>query len=125
MYLKELDGHLDHPWTLAEMARACGLGRSQFSGYVRDITNMSPIEFLTHRRLQRAMNALEYDGDRSITDIAVACGFQSSQYFATTFRRHFGVSPREYRNASSRRVAAAPATQVVVEETVLPVGVTT
>jgi AraC-like DNA-binding protein len=107
MYLKELDAHLDHPWTLAEMARACGLGRSRFSGYVRDITNMSPIEFLTHRRLQRAMNSLENEPWRSITDIAVACGFQSSQYFATTFRRHFGVSPRDYRNASTRTIPVA------------------
>ncbi|WP_308467128.1 helix-turn-helix transcriptional regulator [Rathayibacter soli] len=106
MYLHELDSHLDHLWTLPEMARACGLGRSQFSGYVRQITNMSPVEFLTHRRILRAASDLQSNRSRSITDIAVGCGFQSSQYFATTFRRHYGISPREFRNGGLDTQAA-------------------
>ena len=33
----------------------------------------------------------------SISDVAYACGFESSQYFATVFRRHTGRSPSAYR----------------------------
>ncbi|MBM3890692.1 MAG: helix-turn-helix domain-containing protein [Verrucomicrobia bacterium] len=33
----------------------------------------------------------------SVTDTAYACGFSSSQYFATVFRRQFGCRPGDYR----------------------------
>jgi AraC family L-rhamnose operon regulatory protein RhaS len=97
MFLDELDEHLDHTWTLEEMAAACGMGRSQFSTRCRELTNMTPVEFLTFRRVQRASEALLNDPRRTITDIAIQFGFQSSQYFATTFRKQFGLSPRQYR----------------------------
>ncbi len=45
--------------------------------------------------------------DLSVTDVAFANGFNSSQYFATSFRRRFKMSPSEFvvaqRNASSGR----------------------
>jgi AraC-like DNA-binding protein len=34
-----------------------------------------------------------------VTDIAFACGFQTSQYFAHQFRRRFGRTPSDYREA--------------------------
>ncbi|MEI6075077.1 MAG: AraC family transcriptional regulator [Verrucomicrobiota bacterium] len=37
------------------------------------------------------------DSARSVTDVAFACRFQSSQYFATVFRKQFGLSPRAWR----------------------------
>lgn len=97
MFLSELDAHLDHAWTLDEMARACGMGRSQFSARCREITNMTPLEFLTFRRVELAARALIEDPARAITDVAIGYGFQSSQYFATVFRKQMGASPRDYR----------------------------
>jgi AraC family L-rhamnose operon regulatory protein RhaS len=35
----------------------------------------------------------------NITEIALSCGFQSSQYFATVFHRRTGLAPRQYRQA--------------------------
>ena len=99
MFLSELDDHVDHAWTLEEMAAACSMGRSQFSSRCRELTNMSPLEFLTYRRIELAASELLSAPSRSITDIAFAHGFQSSQYFATTFRRQRGKSPREHRAA--------------------------
>lgn len=101
MFLSELDDHLDHPWTLEEMAKACGMGRSQFSTRCRELTNMTPLEFLTYRRIESAATQLLTSPTRSVTDVAFAVGFQSSQYFATTFRRQMKVSPSEYREASN------------------------
>lgn len=39
---------------------------------------------------------------RTITDIAFRFGFNSATHFARVFREHYGVSPRDYRNASER-----------------------
>ncbi|HEY8467378.1 MAG TPA: helix-turn-helix transcriptional regulator [Solirubrobacterales bacterium] len=97
LFLEELDERLGEPWTLASMASACGLGRTQFSHYCRELTNMSPIEHLNFRRLSRAAELLRERPSASVTEIAFECGFRSSQYFATAFRRQFGVTPSGWR----------------------------
>jgi AraC-like DNA-binding protein len=38
---------------------------------------------------------------QSIMEIALSCGFGSSAYFSSVFRRHLHCSPSEYRDAKS------------------------
>lgn len=38
--------------------------------------------------------------ERSVTQVALECGFSSSQYFATCFRKQFGVSPSTLRTVT-------------------------
>lgn len=97
MFVSELEDHLSHPWTLNEMSEACRMGRSQFNERFRELTNMTPVEYLNYRRIVAAAEVLRCDRTISITDLAYDSGFQSSQYFATTFKRQLGCSPREYR----------------------------
>jgi AraC family L-rhamnose operon regulatory protein RhaS len=54
------------------------------------------MEFLNQCRLDRAAQQLRDKTGESITDIALACGFNSSQYFATRFRQRFHVSPSRF-----------------------------
>jgi AraC family L-rhamnose operon regulatory protein RhaS len=96
VFLKSLKDHPEQPWTLDTMAARCGLGRSRFAHYCRLITNMTPNAFLTQTRVQCAIEMIRRQPDRSLTDVAFACGFQSSQYFATVFRRATGGAPSEY-----------------------------
>ena len=107
LFLAELPRRADEPWTLATMAAQCGLERSQFSHYCRQLTNRTPIDYLTHCRLERACELMMRGSGRSITDIAFACGFQSSQYFATVFARHQGQSPSVWRGQQA--MLASPA----------------
>lgn len=65
LFLKPLDDRLDEPWTLESMAAACGLGRTRFATYCREITNASPVEHLTARRLHKA-SALLADRPRRV-----------------------------------------------------------
>ena len=114
MFLEELDSNLNHPWTLREMAAAAWLGRSQFSQYCRELTNMTPLEYLTSRRVAQAMRLLREADDVTITDIAFLVGFQSSQYFATVFRRYTGQSPSDVRRGDVVVPAEDPRTAVPV-----------
>lgn len=100
MFLNALPDHLDQEWTLPEMARQCGLGASAFSEYCRQVTNMTPARYLAHCRVGGARKLLLESPDASITDVALECGFQTSQYFATVFRQHTGKTPREFREAA-------------------------
>jgi len=98
LFLEELEEHLDQRWTLQRMAVSCSMGRTQFTKHCQELTNLSPIEFLTHARLQHAKRLLETSAC-SITDIAAQCGFETPQYFATRFRKFIGISPAAYRAA--------------------------
>jgi AraC family L-rhamnose operon regulatory protein RhaS len=105
LFLKDLEQRLDEPWTLESMADNCGLKRSRFATCCRQITNVSPMEFLTRTRVDAAARRLAEQPETSITDVAFACGFQSSQYFATVFNQRLGCSPRDWR----RKHAGKPA----------------
>jgi AraC family L-rhamnose operon regulatory protein RhaS len=84
-------------WTVHVMARRCGMGVTGFIHRTKQLTNMTPIQYLGYCRLTVAAELLKSRPERSITDIALACGFASSQYFATSFRSRFGATPRKFR----------------------------
>jgi len=99
MFFRELkDGNIDlgELWTLDRMASHCNLGVTAFSKYARELVNIGPVEYLNQCRLERAAQQLRAGPEHSITDIAFANGFNSSQYFATRFRRRFRMSPRRF-----------------------------
>jgi len=99
LFLRELETHPEvssEPWTLDGMAEHCSMGVTAFSKYCRELVNAGPMEFLNCCRLDRAAQLLRGNRGQSITDIALASGFNSSQYFATRFRQRFHTSPREF-----------------------------
>jgi AraC-like DNA-binding protein len=97
LFLASLPTTVDQPWDLTSMAAACGLGRSRFTYYCKEITNMSPMECLTCCRVEAAAHRLIDQPKRSITDVALGCGFESAQYFSRVFHESKGCSPRAFR----------------------------
>jgi AraC-like DNA-binding protein len=99
IFLREVENNPDicgQPWTIRSMAEHCGMGVTAFSKYCREIVNAAPMKFLNRCRLDRAAQQLRKKDGRSITEIALACGFNSSQYFATRFRRRFKATPSRF-----------------------------
>jgi AraC family L-rhamnose operon regulatory protein RhaS len=101
LFLENLVRRLDEPWTLESMAAACGLGRTQFATLCRRIVNVTPMEYLTRRRMEAAASMLAGHPETSVTEIAFRCGFQSSQYFSRTFRLRHGHPPSEHRGGKT------------------------
>jgi AraC-like DNA-binding protein len=85
------------PWSLGKMAEQCGMGITAFSEYCRELVNIGGMEYLNHCRLDHAARQMQACPTRPITDIAFECGFNSSQYFATAFRKRFKKTPRAFR----------------------------
>jgi AraC family L-rhamnose operon regulatory protein RhaS len=102
LFLQDLRGSAEQYWTLQKMADTCDLGRTQFAKHCKDLTNMSPVEYLQSCRIEKAKSPLLGDVENCITDIAADCGFDSSQYFSNTFRKVVGCSPREFRHSVLR-----------------------
>ncbi len=97
---------VEHEWTVERMAHSCGLAATQFGQHVRRITNLTPAQYLTECRLHRALGLLERTC-RTVTGIALECGFSSGQYFATVFRQRFGCTPRDYRLQRDRAASSS------------------
>jgi AraC family L-rhamnose operon regulatory protein RhaS len=100
LFLADLAAHPEHVsvnWSVSDMANSCGLGVTQFIHHARVLTNMTPVQYLTHARLELAARLIQECSDRSITDIAMESGFSSAQYFATLFSRKFGCAPRQFK----------------------------
>ncbi|MFO1490300.1 MAG: AraC family transcriptional regulator [Kiritimatiellia bacterium] len=95
MLLARLRDELDAPWTLDRMAEEAGLARTRFGHHCRRLTNLSPMAYLQQQRVEKAKTMLAA-GHASVTDIALDCGFGSSAYFSSVFRRHVHCSPSEY-----------------------------
>jgi AraC family L-rhamnose operon regulatory protein RhaS len=102
LFLSTLPENLHEPWTLDQMAYKCGLGVNAFANYCRQITNLTPAKYLVHCRVQAAKRILVEHPSMSITDVALGCGFQNSQYFATAFRHKTGMTPRAWREKTSQ-----------------------
>ena len=82
--------------TLDELAQCCHCSRSAFEKKFRRIFDVSPGKYLLNLRLAEAENRLRNTRD-SCAQIAAAVGFANQFVFSRLFKRHYGISPRDYR----------------------------
>jgi AraC-like DNA-binding protein len=87
--------------TVAGLAREAGLTAAWFGERFKRHTGLSVRGYLARLRLEEARRRLE--AGASVTEAALAVGFQDPSYFARLFRRFARLSPRDY-----RRLGAAP-----------------
>jgi len=100
LFLRDLSDNpasSSQPWTLQQMADRCGMGITVFCKYCRELANNGPIEYLNACRLDAAARQLKENARLPVTEIAFQNGFNSSQYFATSFRKRFQMTPRDFR----------------------------
>src|SRR5215470_6348292 len=94
--LEYVEIHLTEEIRLDVLAAMAGMSKTHFIRAFRAATTQTPYAYVIGQRLARATQALRSD-DQSVTRIAAEAGFTSASCFSNVFRRHFGVSPLEYR----------------------------
>ena len=97
--------HLAEPVRIPELIKHIGLGHTQLFHLFKSATGVTPNEYLLRLRVEKAKELLARPAP-SVTDIALATGFSSSQYFSDVFRKYAGQTPRAYRRESSQRIGA-------------------
>ena len=97
IFLKELENHLVEEWTIESIAYHCNLGTTQITKYCKEITNMSPMQYLSSLRIKEASKLLEQAPEKNIAEIAYETGYSSPQYFATVFKQFYKKTPQQYR----------------------------
>ncbi len=91
----------DRAWTLHELGRRVGLGRSAFSARFTKLVGQPMNQYLIAHRMAEAASLLEVS-DESISDIADRVGYETASAFSKAFDRHHGLSPGRYRAARRR-----------------------
>jgi AraC-like DNA-binding protein len=92
----------DRPPSMSEVARAVGCSRARLFRIFQQTAGMTPNDYLQRLRVSRAGELLATTS-RPVTEIAIACGFSSSQYFSNVFRKYLGQTPTTFRAAGRRR----------------------
>ena len=80
----------------ADIAAAAGVCERECFRCFKQELGTTPLSSLTDFRVRKAAELLR-ETDRSVTDIASACGFATSSYFGKVFRRRMNLSPLAYR----------------------------
>ncbi|MGD7707349.1 helix-turn-helix domain-containing protein [Microlunatus sp. Y2014] len=88
----------DPELAMAGVAGDVGLSPSQFTRRFVAVHGVTPLRYVTERRIDHARTLL-IDTDRTVTQIAAACGYRSVHYFSRAFKREVGQSPQLYRSA--------------------------
>jgi AraC-like DNA-binding protein len=88
------EAQISNPVTLEQLASVAGLSVSSFKHLFKEVAGIPPHAYLLRKRMDRAQTLLR-SGEGTVTEIAYACGFSSSQYFATAFKRITGMTPND------------------------------
>ncbi len=94
-----ISDHYMDPITTADVARAVGFSPNYLSRRFRTAAGIGLHEYIVFVRLHHAARELLSTAD-SITKIALRCGFSDSNYFKDSFKKKYGVTPRNYRKPS-------------------------
>ena len=87
-----IEENLEEPIPTADLADRLGISTRQLERLFGRFLNSSPKKYFLELRLHRARNLI-VQTEQSITQIAVACGFNSTSHFSKVFRKQFGISP--------------------------------
>jgi len=98
-----IDLHLEDDLPVGDIARAARLKTTRFHQLFLRELGVTPADYRLRRRMERAREQL-LDPARDITEIAHSLGFSSSQWFASTFKRHFAITPTAYRRQAQAEI---------------------
>lgn len=82
-------------FTLSELAASCGMSPNYFCRFFKEMTQKTPFDYINIYRINVACEMIAA-GQRNITEVAFACGFNDLSYFIKIFKRYKGVSPKAY-----------------------------
>jgi len=83
------------PFRVEKIARECDVSVNRLRREFRSATGWSPLEYFQRRRIQHAC-ALLLNRQLSVTQVAQSLGFADAAHLCRLFRRHRGLSPRQY-----------------------------
>lgn len=91
-----IESHYQSPISLKELSEVISCNEQYFCRFFKKISGITPIQYLIHYRIEQASIMLK-EGDRSISEIALDCGFENISYFIKKFKEIMGMTPKEFK----------------------------
>lgn len=89
------ESYPDSDFSIEKASDMLGLSRVHLYRKVKELTGVTPTDFLRNYRLKRAAALLREKG-RNVNEVAYATGFSSPPYFSKCFKAAYTVTPTEY-----------------------------
>ncbi len=89
--------------SLNKVAETVGLSQNHFSSIFSQEMDMTFIEYLISRRMEKAKELLRTTQMRS-SEVAYKVGYKDPHYFSATFKKIQGMTPREYRTSCQENI---------------------
>lgn len=94
--------NLSHELTIDDLARNANMTRRTFDRYFNKVYKITPLEWLSQRKLETAKTLLE-STDLSIEKIAITSGYNNSITLRQNFKKYLSISPSRYRQSFNSR----------------------
>lgn len=95
-----IEQNIDETFSLDRLADLSGFSKFHFHRIFHSIMGETLFQFIQRVRVEKAAYMLVVNRKKSITDIALDCGFSSSALFARTFKNVFKISASAWRKKS-------------------------
>ena len=92
---KYISEHVAEDLSLSALSQRYALSSCYLSRVFREVTGIGLNEYINISRVSAAEKLLQ-NTRQSITEIAAACGYNDSNYFAAVFKRLRGITPKKY-----------------------------
>lgn len=86
-----------HPITLSGLSKKFFISTNTLCKRFEQAMQCSVIQYVTIVRLNKAKMYLSQSPNKNIEEISELCGFSSANYFSLIFKKHFGLSPLNWR----------------------------
>jgi AraC family transcriptional regulator len=96
-----INSNLKNEITLDDLADVANFSKFHFHRIFTSIVGETLSQFILRLRLEKAAGYLYANTDLSITEISITTGFSSVSIFSRQFKKHFKVSPSQWRAAKS------------------------
>ena len=97
--LKYVENNYADKISIADIADVAGFSESHFMRYFKETMGTSFVDYLKDYRLTMAARLLQ-SSDSSVLSISGEVGFESLSYFNRAFKKHYGMTPLQYRKGS-------------------------
>ena len=99
-----IDEHIDLTIQLDDIAKASHFSPYHFHRLFHALVGETVNDYVSRKRMEKAVSRLAYNPDLSITEVSEAGGFSSSANFSKAFKIYFGISPSELRKSAFENV---------------------
>ena len=92
-----ITANLETSLSITDLARAVGVNEKKLCYGFKEVFGTTVFGYLYDYKMQLAQKLLK-EGSKTVTEIALACGYDYVSHFSSAFKKKFGISPKQLAN---------------------------